>query len=103
MAGPVTMRLFQSTPIATQQNVIADSTWGDPNSVIVVGAHLDSVPAGPGINDNGSGTAVILETAIHMAKLGAYVPQSGALRLLGRGGARACRLDPVRGTARCEW
>ena len=32
-------------------------------NVIVVGAHLDSVNAGPGINDNGSGSAVILETA----------------------------------------
>ena len=65
-----TVRLSQQTPIATEQNVIADSPWGDPNSVIVVGAHLDSRLEGPGINDNGSGTAVILETAIQMAKLG---------------------------------
>ena len=70
IAGPVTVRLSQQTPIATEQNVIAESTWGDPNSVIVVGAHLDSRLEGPGINDNGSGTAVILETAIQMAKLG---------------------------------
>ena len=62
--------LSQQTPTATQKNVIADSTWGDPNSVIVVGAHLDSHLEGPGINDNGSGTAAILETAIQMAKLG---------------------------------
>jgi Zn-dependent M28 family amino/carboxypeptidase len=35
-----------------------------------VGGHLDSVPEGPGINDNGSGTGAILETAIQMAELG---------------------------------
>ena len=35
----------------------------------MVGAHLDSVTAGPGINDNGSGSAAILETAIQMAKV----------------------------------
>jgi Zn-dependent M28 family amino/carboxypeptidase len=35
-----------------------------------VGAHLDSVPEGPGINDDGSGTATDLEVALQMAKLG---------------------------------
>ena len=51
----------------TQVNVIAESRWGDPDNVVVVGAHLDSVQAGPGINDNGSGSAAILETALQMA------------------------------------
>jgi Zn-dependent M28 family amino/carboxypeptidase len=36
------------------QNIIAETARGDPSSVIVAGAHLDSVPDGPGINDNGS-------------------------------------------------
>jgi Zn-dependent M28 family amino/carboxypeptidase len=36
----------------------------------MAGAHLDSVPAGPGINDNGSGSATLLETALQMAELG---------------------------------
>jgi hypothetical protein len=45
------------------QNVIAETKGGDPNSVIVVGAHLDSVGTGSGINDNGSGSATILEIA----------------------------------------
>jgi Zn-dependent M28 family amino/carboxypeptidase len=44
-------------------NVIAETPGGDPNNVVVVGAHLDSVEAGPGINDNGSGSAGILEIA----------------------------------------
>ncbi len=47
----------------TTRNVIAETTAGDPNRVVVVGAHLDSVVAGPGINDNGSGSATILEVA----------------------------------------
>ena len=45
------------------QNVIAETRWGDPDNVIVVGAHLDSVGTGNGINDNGSGSAGILEIA----------------------------------------
>jgi Zn-dependent M28 family amino/carboxypeptidase len=55
--------------IATTSNVIAESKDGDPNNVVMVGAHLDSVNAGPGINDNGSGSAAILETAVQMAKV----------------------------------
>ncbi len=35
----------------------------------MAGAHLDSVLRGPGINDNGSGSAALLETAIKMAKV----------------------------------
>jgi Zn-dependent M28 family amino/carboxypeptidase len=53
----------------TQHNVIAESRAGDPNNVVMVGAHLDSVQRGPGINDNGSGSAAILETAIQLAKV----------------------------------
>ena len=47
----------------TTYNVIADSPWGDPNRTVVVSAHNDSVAAGPGINDDGSGTAMNLELA----------------------------------------
>jgi Zn-dependent M28 family amino/carboxypeptidase len=53
----------------TQYNVIAESRDGDPKNVVMAGAHLDSVLRGPGINDNGSGSAAILETAIQMAKV----------------------------------
>ena len=52
----------------TSANVLADTRSGDPDNVTIVGAHLDSVPAGPGINDNGSGSAFLLELAIRMAK-----------------------------------
>ena len=53
----------------TQYNVIAESKFGDPNNVVMAGAHLDSVQRGPGINDNGSGSAVLLEVAEQMAKV----------------------------------
>jgi Zn-dependent M28 family amino/carboxypeptidase len=53
----------------TQYNVIAESKGGDPNNVVMAGAHLDSVQRGPGINDNGSGSAVLLEVAEQMAKV----------------------------------
>lgn len=49
-------------------NVIAESRDGDPNNVIVVGGHLDSVIEGPGIQDNGSGSAAILEVGLQLAK-----------------------------------
>ena len=50
-------------------NVIADTPTGREDRTVVVGAHLDSVDEGPGINDNGSGTSAILETALQMAEL----------------------------------
>jgi Zn-dependent M28 family amino/carboxypeptidase len=53
----------------TVQNVIAESKYGDPNNVVMAGAHLDSVIRGPGINDNGSGVAALLETALQLAKV----------------------------------
>jgi Zn-dependent M28 family amino/carboxypeptidase len=52
------------------RNVIADTPTGRTDRVVVVGAHLDSVAEGPGINDNGSGTGAILEIALKMAELG---------------------------------
>jgi aminopeptidase Y len=55
--------------IATTYNVLAESPEGDPNNVVMAGAHLDSVDAGPGIQDNGSGSAAILEVAEQMAKV----------------------------------
>ncbi|MFJ5214339.1 M28 family metallopeptidase [Streptomyces sp. NPDC088354] len=53
---------------ATGWNLIADWPGGDTNHVIMAGSHLDSVTAGPGINDNGSGSAAVLETALAVAR-----------------------------------
>jgi Zn-dependent M28 family amino/carboxypeptidase len=70
-SGPVSVNfvLDATTTPNTEVNVIADSPRGDRDRTIVVGAHLDSVAEGPGINDNGSGTAGILEIAEEVAKL----------------------------------
>jgi Zn-dependent M28 family amino/carboxypeptidase len=48
--------------------VLAETKGGDKNNVVVVGAHLDSVPAGPGINDDGSGTASLLAMAEEISR-----------------------------------
>ena len=53
----------------TTWNVIAETDRGADDNVVVVGAHLDSVFAGPGINDNGSGSSTTLEVAVQMAKV----------------------------------
>ena len=55
--------------VRTSENVIADSPDGRTDRVVVSGAHLDSVIEGPGINDNGSGSAGQLETALELAAL----------------------------------
>ncbi|MFF9913961.1 M28 family metallopeptidase [Streptomyces sp. NPDC013457] len=53
---------------ATGYNLIADWPGGDPNQVLMAGAHLDSVSSGAGINDNGSGSAAVLETALAVSR-----------------------------------
>ncbi len=65
------MRVATDTSSASvsTSNVFAESRGGNADNVVMVGAHLDSVAEGPGINDNGSGTAAILETAQQMAKV----------------------------------
>jgi Zn-dependent M28 family amino/carboxypeptidase len=52
-----------------QKNVIAEKTGVNDDNVVMAGAHLDSVQAGPGIQDNGSGSAALLELAENISKL----------------------------------
>lgn len=49
-------------------NVIAKTTGGDQDNCIIAGAHSDSVPEGPGINDDGTGTLTLLEIAKHLSQ-----------------------------------
>jgi Zn-dependent M28 family amino/carboxypeptidase len=65
------MRVFANSvrEIKTTANVIAETNSGRSDNVVMVGAHLDSVFAGPGIQDNGSGSAAILEVAEQMANV----------------------------------
>ena len=53
---------------AQTSNVIAETPKGEAGRTVVLGAHLDSVPQGPGINDNGSGAATVLEIALQMSR-----------------------------------
>lgn len=61
--GDVTLTLDTSTASTRSRSVVAQTKTGSTENVVVVGAHLDSVAAGPGINDDGSGVAAVLETA----------------------------------------
>lgn len=51
-------------------NLIAETRGGDPDNVVMFGSHLDSVDAGPGINDNGTGSAAVLQAALAWAATG---------------------------------
>jgi Zn-dependent M28 family amino/carboxypeptidase len=70
-AGEVSVHIAvdATTTPNLEPNVIADSRQGNADRTIVVGAHLDSVEEGPGINDNGSGVSALIEIAEQIEKL----------------------------------
>ncbi|MGH2418055.1 MAG: M28 family peptidase [Candidatus Limnocylindria bacterium] len=74
---PVRLAVATEREPATLRNVIAD--MGDGPTLIVLGGHLDSVLEGPGINDNGSGVAALLEVARGLAAGG--VPEGATVRI----------------------
>jgi aminopeptidase Y len=51
---------------APTTNIVAQTKGGDPNNCVMLGGHSDSVAAGPGINDDGSGSLTLLEIATHL-------------------------------------
>src|SRR5688572_9472974 len=65
------MRVFANTfrQILPTSNVLAEKKGKNDNNVVMAGAHLDSVLDGPGINDNGSGSAALLEAAEQLANV----------------------------------
>ena len=69
--GPVTATLELDILVEERRtwNVIVETRKGRSDNVVMAGAHLDSVQGGPGINDNGTGSATLLETAIQLKKL----------------------------------
>ncbi|ASL17618.1 M28 family metallopeptidase [Mycobacterium intracellulare] len=77
LPGPTTIKLDASAQSFKARNVIAQTKTGSDANVVMAGAHLDSVPEGPGINDNGSGVAAVLETAV---RLGSSPPVHNKLR-----------------------
>ena len=62
-----TSTLFTKAPTV---NIIATTKGGNESSIILAGSHLDSVPEGPGINDDGSGASGTLEVAVAFYKSG---------------------------------
>ncbi|WP_225728813.1 MULTISPECIES: M28 family metallopeptidase [unclassified Nocardia] len=68
-AAKAVIRLKTDTESTTRKtsNVVAETGQGDADKVVMAGAHLDSVLAGPGIDDNGSGSAGLLEVALRLA------------------------------------
>ncbi|WP_328469396.1 M28 family metallopeptidase [Actinoplanes sp. NBC_00393] len=69
-AGFTTTRQSFTYNSATGYNLLADWPGGDTSDTLMIGGHLDSVTSGPGINDNGSGSAAILEVALQVARSG---------------------------------
>ncbi|MFF1420661.1 M28 family metallopeptidase [Streptomyces sp. NPDC058280] len=67
-AVTVSLEVRQLQEERTTRNVIAETEGGKAESTVMLGAHLDSVTEGPGINDNGSGSAGLLEVALDLAK-----------------------------------
>ncbi|NNE12770.1 MAG: M20/M25/M40 family metallo-hydrolase [Ilumatobacter sp.] len=61
---------------STTENVIGELTGVNDDNVVMAGAHLDSVQEGPGIQDNGSGSAALLEVAQVLGENTKYVPQN---------------------------
>lgn len=61
--APVRLTLDAQASVAKSRNVIAQTTSGDSTNVVLAGAHLDSAPRSPGINDNGTGVAALLNIA----------------------------------------
>lgn len=68
--GPVNVsfEIRQLQEKRSTNNVIAETVGGNAAQTVMLGSHLDSVTAGPGINDNGSGSAGLLQTALELAK-----------------------------------
>lgn len=62
------LRTDTISEIRETYNVLAETRRGRADNVVMIGAHLDSVTDGPGINDNGSGAAGILDVALKMRK-----------------------------------
>ncbi len=75
--APVKLVLDRKPVMEKTRNVLAQTKSGDAGNVVMVGAHLDSSPVSPGINDDGSGVAAVLATA---ASLGSSPPIRNAVR-----------------------
>jgi Zn-dependent M28 family amino/carboxypeptidase len=71
LSAPGSTAFIEVVPpeVRTDVNVVAELAGRRRDNVVMAGAHLDSVTEGPGINDNGSGSAALLETALLLAEV----------------------------------
>lgn len=65
-SSPVRLTLNAKNAVVKSRNVLAQTKTGDPHHVVVAGAHLDSAAGSPGLNDDGTGVAAVLETALQL-------------------------------------
>jgi len=77
--APVRLVLDSKPVMVKSRNVVAQTKAGDTKNMVVAGAHLDSAARSPGLNDNGSGVAALLETA---TALGAQPRITNAVRFV---------------------
>lgn len=66
---PVRLAVDAFSETRTATNVIAERRGTAPREVVMAGGHLDSVPEGPGMNDNASGVAALLAIASRIDEL----------------------------------
>jgi hypothetical protein len=76
-SAPVKLVLDAKSVMVKSRNILAQTKTGDQHHVVVAGAHLDAAQRSPGINDNGTGVAAVLETAL---QLGGSPPVTNAVR-----------------------
>ena len=95
--APVRLVLDSKPVMVKSRNVVAQTKTGDTKSVVLAGAHLDSSARSPGINDNGSGVAALLEAA---STLGSQPRITNAVRFAFWGSEAEGPTKYVRGLAR---
>lgn len=75
-AGPVDLAADTTIVTSATENVIARMDGVNTDNVVMAGAHLDSVAAGPGVQDNGSGSSTLLTVALALGNNKKYTPQN---------------------------
>jgi Zn-dependent M28 family amino/carboxypeptidase len=97
--APVRLVLDSKPVMVKTRNVMAQTKTGDTKNLVLAGAHLESTPRSPGINDNGSGVAALLETA---SAIGAQPKIANAVRFVLWGSEAEGSTKYVRGLGRDE-
>jgi Zn-dependent M28 family amino/carboxypeptidase len=95
--APVRLVLDSKPVMVKSRNVVVQTKTGDTKNIVLAGAHLDSSPRSPGVNDNGSGVAALLEAA---SALGSQPRITNAIRFAFWGSESEGPTKYVRGLGR---